>query len=59
MKRTMKKTYIRPVIRTIVLNVHTQILAGSPGVETSTEYADPDGTVLSRRGRGFWDDDED
>ncbi len=55
----MKKQYLSPTTLVVSLTHCSNILAGSPGIITSESAADKNGTVLSRRGGSFWDDDDD
>jgi len=55
----MKKIYQNP--NTLIVNVKLQPLMGVSGDKVSvseTEYNSNKGSILSRKGDSFWDDDE-
>jgi hypothetical protein len=55
----MKKVYISP--ETFVQKVELQYLmtaSDAPKVHNDEDEADPEGEVLSRRGRDVWEDEE-
>jgi len=54
----MKKTYINPDLKVVVLHTSCQILAGSE-MNVQGNYDSETVTIGSRRGGGFWDDEED
>ena len=52
----MKKTYQKPYVQLVVVNIENTILAGSPGLQ-STGY-NSSSESLSREGDSLWDDEE-
>ena len=57
----MKKTYINPVTKNIVLNTHPLLQASQGGVGDGAGLGkgyDPEAVTYSRRGGSLWDEDE-
>lgn len=56
----MKKTYVKPLVEVVEVNVEDQILAGSPGVEFETTVVPPiDGgeeEIFGAKDFNRWDD---
>lgn len=56
----MKKTYITPTVEEIHLEKALMDTTSSVQLYSTQELGDDDaGELLSRQGRGFWDDEED
>lgn len=56
----MKKTYVKPLVEVVEVNVEDQILAGSPPVETGTTVEpltpDDDEELVGAKDFNRWDD---
>lgn len=52
----MKKTYQKPYVQLVVINIENTILAGSPGAKS--EGYNSESESLSREGDSLWDDEE-
>lgn len=56
----MKKTYVKPLVEVVEVNVEDQILAGSPPVETGTTVEPPtpddDEELVGAKDFNRWDD---
>ena len=50
----MKKTYVKPLVEVVEVNVEDQILAGSPPVETGTTVDDEE--LFGAKDFNRWDD---
>lgn len=56
----MKKNYICPEMKTVVVSIQSHLLSGSAkGTAVFGTSADKSNTVLSRGGDAFWDDEDD
>lgn len=54
----MKKTYINPDIKVVMINTSNHVLTGSQNMGYQGDYASEEVIIGSRRGT-IWDDDED